>query len=376
MVSSTEFLLENGNKKMDATSYYVQTMPGVEEIAWLEIRDKLPDAKFGETVFAKDQNGLLIFNYAGNAEDLFQLRTVEDVFVLAVSLDKVPRTKQVLPQLTQLVENSAVFQQAVDTAWPIRVQSGRPSYRIISRLYGSHDIYRKQLGEAVERGMKVRFPRWRLVDDHAQLEIWVNLLGSRLVCGIRLTDRSMRHRFNKPVELKAALRPSVAAAMIHLTQPEADDTFLDPMCGSGTLLMERRYAGAYEQMLGADIVYNHVRATRQNVAALRKEPPSNFHMLHTDTTRLPLASGSVTKVATNLPFGKQIGSPKALKKLYPAFFRELERVLGENGRAVVLSSEFDLVKNSVRKCPTLEILTGYSIAVLGQWGRIYIIRRN
>ena len=361
---------------MDATTYYVQTMPGIEEIAWLEIRDKLPGAKFGETVFAKDQNGLLIFSYAGEAEDLFQLRTVEDVYVLALSVEKVARTRGVLPQITELVRDTAVFQQAIDTAWPIRVQSAPPSYRVISRLYGSHDIYRKQLGEAVERGMKVRYPKWRLVSDNAQVEIWINLLGSRLVGGIRLTDRTTRHRFNKPVELKAALRPSVAAAMIHLTQPTDDDIFLDPMCGSGTLLMERRYAGAYGQMLGADIVQNHSRAAQKNVEALRKEPPTNFQMLHADAAKLPLASGSITKVATNLPFGKQIGSPKMLKKLYPAFFKELERVLGENGRAIVLSSEYDLVKDSVRKCPNLEILTGYSVAVLGQWGRIYIIRRN
>lgn len=361
---------------MDATTYYVQTMPGVEEIAWLEIRDKLPGAKFGESVFAKDQNGLLLFHFTGDPKDLFQLRTVEDVFVLAVSMEKVPRTHQVLPQLTKFIGESSTFQHAIDIAMPIRKQPGRPSYRAISRLYGSHDIYRKQLGEAVRRGMKERYPRWRLVDDHAMLEIWINLLGSRLIGGIRLTDRTMRHRFNKPVALKAALRPSVAAAMIHLTQPQDDDIFLDPMCGSGTLLMERRFAGAYAQMLGADIVYDHGQATRENVNALRKEPPPNFKVLHANGQKLPVASGSINKVATNLPFGKQIGSPKMLKRLYPAFFRELERVLGENGRAVILSSEFDLVKDSVRKCPNLEILTGYSVAVLGQWGRIYIIRRN
>ncbi|MCA9899180.1 MAG: RNA methyltransferase [Ardenticatenaceae bacterium] len=361
---------------MESTTYYVQTMPGVEEIAWLEVRDKLPGAKFGETVFAKDQNGLLIFSYAGEAEDLFQLRTVEDVYVLALSVEKVPRTRQILPQITELVQDTAVFQQAIDVAWPIRVQPARPSYRVISRLYGSHDIYRKQLGEAVERGMKARYPKWRLVDDHAQVEIWINLLGSRLVGGIRLTDRTTRHRFNKPVELKAALRPSVAAAMIHLTQPADDDIFLDPMCGSGTLVMERRYAGAYAQMLAGDIELKHTQAARKNVNALRKEPPTHFSALHLDAAKLPLAPGSVTKVATNLPFGKQISSPKALKKLYPAFFGELERVLAGNGRAIVLSSEYDLVKESVRKCPNLEILTGYSVAVLGQWGRIYIIRRN
>jgi len=375
MVLSSTFEKEV-TMSQEATTYYVQTMPGVEEIAWLEIRDRIPGAKFGETVFAKEQNGLLIFSYAGEATDLMQLRTIEDLFVLAVSLDKVPRTRQVLYQLTDMVSETAAFQHAIDLAMPIRKQPGRPSYRVISRLYGSHEIYRKELGEAVERGMKNRYPRWRLVDDHAMLEIWVNLLGSRLVCGIRLTDRTMRHRFNKPVELKAALRPSVAGAMIHLTQPVDDDIFLDPMCGSGTLVMERRYAGAYDQMVAADIVRDHVWATQQNVAALRKEPPSSFSTLNANASQLPLATGSISKVATNLPFGKQIGSPKALKKLYPAFFQELERVLETNGRAIVLSSEYDLVKTAVRTCPNLEILTGYSIAVLGQWGRIYILRRN
>lgn len=360
----------------EATTYYVQTMPGVEEIAWLEIRDRLPGAKFSETVFAKEQNGLLIFKYGGEASDLLQLRTVEDVFVLAASIEKVPRTRQALPELTELVSQTAAFQQAIDIAIPMRNQPGRPSYRAISRLYGSHEIYRKELAAAVERGMKLRYPRWRLVDDHAQLEIWVNLLGSRLVCGIRLTDRTTRHRFNKPMKLKASLRPSVAAAMIHLTQPEERDIFLDPMCGSGTLLMERRYAGPYAQMIAGDVVRDHVWATRQNVEALRKEPPAAFSTLHANATKLPLATGSISKVATNLPFGKQIGSPKAVQKLYPTFFKELERVLGGNGRAIILSSEYELVKDAVRDCSGLEILTGYSIAVLGQWGRIYIIRRS
>lgn len=356
--------------------YYVQTMPGVEEIAWLEIRARLPGAKFSEKLFAKEQNGLLLFSYSGEPNDLLQLRTVEDVFVLAVSIDKVPRTRQLLPQLTEMVSHTAAFQQALDIAMPIRKQPGRPSYRVISRLYGSHTLYRKELAAAVEKGIKNRYPRWRQVPDHAMLELWVNLLGSRLVCGVRLTDRTMRHRFNKPAPLKAALRPSVAAAMIHLTEPTDDDLFLDPMCGSGTLLMERRYAGAYAQMVAADIEAKYVQATRQNVTALRKEPPTAFSTLTANATQLPLATSSITRVASNLPFGKQIGSPKAVKKLYPAFFKELERVLAVSGRAVILSSEYDLVKTAVRGCDNLEILTGYSIAVLGQWGRIYIVRRN
>ncbi len=42
-------------------------------------------------------------------------------------------------------------------------------------------------------------------------------------------------------------------------------------------------------------------------------------------------------------------------------------------RIVLLSSEYDLIKEEVRKLPRLTITTGYSVAVLGVWGRIYII---
>jgi ubiquinone/menaquinone biosynthesis C-methylase UbiE len=52
---------------------------------------------------------------------------------------------------------------------------------------------------------------------------------------------------------------------------------------------------------------------------------------------------------------------------------ELERVVRPGGRIVLLSSEFDLVKETVRQRPRLSITTGYSVAVLGTWGRIYII---
>jgi len=48
-------------------------------------------------------------------------------------------------------------------------------------------------------------------------------------------------------------------------------------------------------------------------------------------------------------------------------------VVRPGGRIVLLSSEYDLIKEEVRKLPRLTITTGYSVAVLGVWGRIYII---
>ena len=94
-----------------------------------------------------------------------------------------------------------------------------------------------------------------------------------------------------------------------------------------------------------------------------------------DARQLPLEDQRVDKVATNLPFGKQLGSKQDLEGLYNAVFSELQRVVKPDGRIVLLSSEFEHVKNCVRQHEYLQIITGYSIATLGQWARIHVVQR-
>lgn len=357
--------------------YYAHTMPGIEEIAWLEIRSRLQKATFHKYAFAKNQNGIVLFDYGGNVADLLRLRTTEDVFLVATSLMKVSRGWRDLRLLADKVRSAAEFDRAIVAFTGFKKPKGKFTYRVISRKYGQHQYRRKDLERAVHQGMKARYPRWRLVPDAAKMEIWVNVLGSQLLVGIRLSDRRMRHRHKKAVELEASLRPSVAAAMVYLTQPEAGDRFVDPMCGSGTLLLERQLAGPYGYIFGGDVSADRASATCQNLAARRKDIHQKaIAVAQWDGRALPLATGTINKVATNLPFGKQIGSREALSQLYPAFFAELERVLQPDGRAVILSGEYELVKQAVRQHDGLQIISGYSIAILGQWGRVYDLTRQ
>ena len=357
-------------------TFYAQTMPGVEEIAWLEIRARLTGAKFGSYLYAKEQNGIVTFGYKGRFEDLLRLRTTEDVFLQVVSVPKMPRGRRALYEIGNLVQHGDVFGWAVNHFLRQRKFSGPPTYRVISRQYGQHDFRRKDFQRVVLRGLKQRYPRWQTVEDNSQVEFWVNLLGSHLLIGLRLSDREMRHRHRKKVALPAALRPSVAAAMVFLTQPAPTDCFLDPMCGSGTILLERRQMGPYGQLWGGDIVHKYVKATRRNLfPGRRQRRPKPIYFYGGNGRFLPFPTQTIDKVAVNLPFGKQIGSKAEIKQLYPAFLAELDRVLTDEGRVVLLSSEFDLVKEALR--PTrLQIVTGYSIAILGQWGRIYIIEKQ
>ena len=350
-------------------AYYVQTMPGVERIAWLEIRQRFPRARFAEFLFVKDQNGVLVFDWAGDARRLLELRTTEDVFILVASNDRLSRDWRDLRTVAGLIERSASLNGATRQR---RATAGRLTYRVISRKVGRHQYRRIDVQDAVITGIRRRFGnKWRLVDENAQIEIWANVIGSRLLCGLRVSDRSMRHRAYQSVSLPASLRPSVAAAMVWLTDPDSQDVFLEPMCGSGTIMAERVLGGSYRQVVGGDILPDRAAASAKNLTGIGKP----FAVCQWHACRLPLASESIDKVSVNLPFGKQVSSHAGVEELYPCFFAELERVLKPGGKAVVLSSEYDLVKRVLRERSHVLHTTGYSVAVLGQWARIYSLEK-
>ncbi len=352
--------------------YYAQTMPGVEQIAWLEVRRRFPHAMLKEYLFAKDRNGILVFEYNGPPHALLELRTTEDVFLLAISAEIAARAWSGLQEVRQTIEGAPLFGQAAQVFRKQRGIGPRLTYRVVTRLEGQHQYRRADVEQAVVQGLARRFgDRWMLVEEEADLEVWANLLGTRLLCGLRLSDRTMRHRAYQKVHLPAALRPSVAAAMVLLTEPGEHDTFLDPMCGSGTLLAERILAGGYQQVLGGDSDARSVEAARQNLSGLGE----GWRVARWDARKLPLEAGSVDALATNPPFGKQIGSRQEIEELYPAFIAEVGRVLKPGGRAVILSSQYELIKEAVRRQRGLQIVRGYSVAVLGEWGRIYLVRK-
>ena len=147
--------------KQNLLTYYAQTMPGFEEIAWLEIRDRCPGATFGEYLYAKEQNGILVFDYAGEVDKLLKMRTTEDVFLQAINETKMSRGKRDLSQINHMVSKGEQFGRAVNNLMRWRQFSGPPTYRVISRKYGQHQYRRKDLESAVFYGIQSRYPRWR-----------------------------------------------------------------------------------------------------------------------------------------------------------------------------------------------------------------------
>ncbi len=352
--------------------YFVHCVPGLESVAQAEIVAIDGDARHFQTVRQFDERtSILLFSFGGPSTDLLSLGTVEDVFALALESDRIPPERSGLSVIRTSIAAAPLLPNAVERGLAVRAKRrGKVTFRVIARKAGDHAYRRVDVQRAVERALLDRLPGWRLVEDDAQIEFWVSVVGPRLLLGIRLSDGSMRSHGSRRTELRAALKPTIARAMALLSDPADDDSVLDPMCGSGTILIERARAARYGLLLGGDIDPNAVRAASTNVGPKYKP----IEIRQWDARNLPLDEASVSAIITNMPFGKQVGTPEDNATLYPRLIAEWVRVLAHDGRMVLLSGDLGLLLRCLQRYPDMFVVRQLPVLVRGY--RASIVRVN
>jgi tRNA (guanine6-N2)-methyltransferase len=153
---------------------------------------------------------------------------------------------------------------------------------------------------------------------------------------VRLTPRPLSARPWQVVGFPGALESTVAAAMVRLGRPAADDVFVDPCCGSGTIAIERAFAGPARGVLAVDLDARALRALKNNIAAAGSVAVTP---IHGDASRLPFGTAQVSAMAANPPWGHQMGTQELTRELYPAMLAEAARVTTSGSRFVLLSHQ-------------------------------------
>lgn len=315
---------------------YAMVHPGLEEVAAEEIETRLG----GEV--RKTVRGAVIFRPIQVSRSLLDLRTTEDVFLLAWASGDLTRRATDLDLITKWTAREPDWSKLIPLQQKIRPKKhAKTTFRLVVQAEGERAYFRRDAREAFAKGLAGRVPpQWTHAEENADIEFWLTIDQTTAVAGIRLSDKSMRHRLGKWLHRPAALRPSVAASMVHLARVKSGMKFLDPCCGSGTLCAE--YLTQLKELdpkappraMCGDIQFSAVEEARVNLRSYGDPVLCNW-----DTASLPLSGESIDRIVVNPPFGKQLGDPEQIPHLYKLWAAEWFRVAARGARAVAVTSQ-------------------------------------
>ncbi len=348
---------------------YALVLPGLEPVAAEEIERDLG----GEV--RRTAPGLVVFRVPEISPSLLDLRTTEDVFLLAWGTDQLTYRAEDLDRIQRWTSREGDWGQMLRLHRSVRPKPpARPTYRLVAQMEGTHGYRRVDARKALARGLAHKLPAtWRPVDEDAAVEVWLTIREATAVCGVRLSDRSMRHRKYKAEHIPASLRPTLAAAMARLAEIRPGHTILDPMCGAGTILAETLEAASAlrwrVRAVGGDVAAQALRAAGPNLRPLGKALLARW-----DARRLPLPDQFADRVVSNPPFGKQLSRPHEIGSLYRGMTSQLDRVLKPGGTAVLLVSDLRSLREAVDRVgwKSVRVLT---VRVLGQKAALTVWRK-
>ncbi len=321
--SLTDKARPSKRRPVNGTVMFATTIPGlapilIEELQTLEITG---GAKTG----FDGRSEVVVFEASrGTRTFALQSKIAEDIFV---QLGTVQRQETHKPlEMAKRIWQSDDVQRALsiyaEATKPLRANM---TFRVIVRVLDERDFQRTDLRDQLIALIQKDKPRWEFADP-ASMEVWViEYQPGTFIAGLRLSNASMRQHDGREVERSGALRPTVAAAMIQLTD-KAYGTLLDPCCGSGTILSEGIKSGW--KVIGSDIDPEAVAISQQNA------PSAVITMADARSIHCP--NESIDACISNLPFGKQFSVQGDSTTWLKDILKEMSRVTREQGSIILL----------------------------------------
>jgi len=187
--------------------------------------------------------------------------------------------------------------------------------------------------------------------------------------GLRLTKRP---NYEKTLE-KGELYPELAYILCLISEPNAEDTFLDPFSGSGSIPLTRALGFPFKIIYASDNDKVLVEKIKTKTIKVR----GKFVVGQWDATHLTnFESGSIDKIVTDPPWGLYSGIELNLERFYEDMLKEFSRVLRKDGLLVLLTAQKELVELLLSKFTNeFTLIKRYDTLVSGKKAGAYKIKR-
>jgi 23S rRNA G2445 N2-methylase RlmL len=341
-----------------ATRVFALTTRGLESVSAAEI-SALPGCTDVEIGYRR------ISAECTSVSDLLRLRTVDDLFLHLAEWYDIRHTRRALQDMAQQSAHLPL-EQAASICNEVRPLKRRPTFSISASFVGKRNYSAPEIKQVCAASIAAAHD-WRYLDDEreADLNVRIFIEHARAWVGVRLAQRPLHERPYKHVNLPGSLKPPVAAALLVLAGVQPGLRVLDPTCGAGTIVIEAALSGA--QVLGGDLNTHALHAAQINAKAANV----TLDLYKWDAQQLPIADGSIDRMVTNLPWGRQISVDEPLRAFYERVCSEIVRVLRVGGRVGLLTSTSELLR-----LDTLHLDIGFEISLYGQTPTVLVFSRH
>ncbi len=342
------------NRRVTPLQYEAETIPGLEEFAANELRH----LRAGAVSQLRTYKGAVRFRFAGDPNALRGLRTVQAVY--RVEWFAVPRPRALLGDAhfrRLLAQIEAVRQIKPDQFTTFQIAAAGSDSSVMERIKreiaASAGIPHAESGDLLIR---------ILPDDGG----WRTL--------VRLTPRPLATRSWRVANYEGALNGVVAYCMALLTQPKPGDTVVNLGSGSGSLLIERGFAGAAHQVIGIERDPVVIDLALANVRASGCQ--RCLRLVCADMRQSPLPDSCADALLADLPFGQRVGSHADNRALYPAALAEAARLAKLGAHFVVITHEIRLMDAALEHAHVWQPVRVLPIILRGLHPRIYVLQRR
>lgn len=350
----------------------VTTNPGIEDL----LREELEEVFTEDNVLIRygDVKGRLIVELKDEVkyliEKTYNLTMAHRVGVL-LTASKVDLSSKGLDDVYNVVYSSNIHEYITPyNTFAIRAERIGEGHE-----YTSLDIARRA-GDAVIDVVKERYgirPKVNL--DYPEIIVHVDVVNDRLLVYLALTgDLSMHRRGYRIYDHPAALKPTLAAAMIRLSGAKDGELIMDSMCGGGTIPIEAALMFETSRQICMDINPVHIRGARINAVAANVHTRIRF--IVGDASKIhEYVKVKVNRVISNPPYGIRISNPKAIRELYRNFIVNVPRILDDDATVTLITTEHKVIDKTLEeKGVPLRKIHERTVSHGNLWPKIMVLR--
>jgi 23S rRNA G2445 N2-methylase RlmL len=336
-------------------------LPGMEAILARELRGCF-HSRVGQ--LADTGRASLRFDFQGDLADLLRLRTAHAAYLALAFSGRRPTALLGHQNLRALLDRIQVIRglHPPGTVCTFRFGAAGRDTSTFRRLAADLEAQSGLRHDPDDGELLIRIRPSSRPDDG-----WEALL--------RLSPRPLSTRGWRVANYPGALNATIAAAMVELTQPSRTDHFVNLMCGSGTLLVERLLLCPAAEALGVDISREALDAARANLGAAGKSRAAR--LMESDAILTGLDMARYTALVADLPYGNLVGSHRENTSLYPLLLQEAARMAAPEAHFAVITHEIRLFDATVEDAKQLwHLERTFRVFQGGQRPQVYLLRRR